>query len=188
MVGNELVEIVNNQPVTSSRQVAEYFRKEHKDVLESIREILVAEFSAARFFYKTTYENRGKQYPEYLMNRDGFALLAMGFRGKKALRWKIRYIQAFNEMQERLEKAGSSKRDELRRKMGVYTGKRGTTFPMGWATLYRILSVRHGFNLKEQADAEKMKPLDYIEKYGLIDEALSLADDLIGLFEIRLPI
>lgn len=44
-------------------------------------------------FYETTFENRGKQYPMYLMNRDGFSLLVMGFTGKAALEWKLKYIQ-----------------------------------------------------------------------------------------------
>lgn len=82
---NELVTINGKQVVTSSRNVAEHFEKEHKHVLDSIRAILAAENSAAKFFHETTYENRGKQYPEYLMNRDGFALLVMGFTGKAAL-------------------------------------------------------------------------------------------------------
>lgn len=43
--------------VVSSRQVAESFGKNHKDVLESIRGILAAENSAARFFYESTFEN-----------------------------------------------------------------------------------------------------------------------------------
>ena len=75
-------------PVTTSLIVAEIFEKDHKNVIQSI-ENLVAENSAAKFFYKTTYENRGKQYPMYLMNRDGFSLLVMGFTGEKALRFKI---------------------------------------------------------------------------------------------------
>ena len=74
-----------------------------RHVLEGIREILVAENSAAKLFIESTYENRGKQYPEYLMNRDGFTLLAMGFTGKKALEWKLKYIQAFNAMEEQLK-------------------------------------------------------------------------------------
>ena len=92
-----------NQPVVSSRQLSKHFGKEHKDVLKGIREILVAENSAAKLFIESSYENRGKQYPEYLMNRDGFTLLAMGFTGKKALEWKLKYIQAFNAMEEQLK-------------------------------------------------------------------------------------
>lgn len=100
---SDLVRINSNQVVTDSRSVAEHFEKQHKDVLESIRGILAAENSATRFFYETTYENRGKQYPMYLMNRDGFSLLVMGFTGSKALEWKIKYINAFNAMEKALK-------------------------------------------------------------------------------------
>lgn len=99
----QLVVINNNQIVVSSKEIAEHFGKQHKDVLENIHNILVAEFSAAKFYQETTYQNRGKDYKEYLMNRDGFSLLAMGFTGKKALQWKLKYIEAFNEMEETLK-------------------------------------------------------------------------------------
>lgn len=92
----------NGEPVASSRQIAENFGKEHKHVLDAVKN-LVAENSAAKsMFYETTFENRGKQYPMYLMNRDGFSLLVMGFTGKAALEWKLKYIQAFNEMEKKL--------------------------------------------------------------------------------------
>ena len=98
----QLVQIENNQVVVSSRQIAKDFGKQHKHVLDSIRDILAAENSATKFFYESTYDNRGKEYPEYLMNRDGFSLLVMGFTGSKALEWKVRYIQAFNAMEAKL--------------------------------------------------------------------------------------
>lgn len=97
-----LVELRNNQVVVSSRKVAENFGKNHKHVLDSIREILVAENSATKFFQETRHEYRGRTFPEYLMNRDGFSLLVMGFTGKKALEWKLKYIDAFNQMEEHL--------------------------------------------------------------------------------------
>ena len=92
----------NGELVVSSRQVAKNFGKEHKHVLESVRTILAAENSATKFFYESTFTNRGKQYPEYLMNRDGFSLLVMGFTGEKALEWKVKYINAFNAMEQEL--------------------------------------------------------------------------------------
>lgn len=94
----------NEQLVTSSRKVAEKFEKEHKNVIQSIREILAAEISATKFFYETTYTNRGKEYPEFLMNRDGFSLLVMGFQGAKAMKWKLEYIEAFNGMEDMLKR------------------------------------------------------------------------------------
>jgi anti-repressor protein len=104
----------SGEPVASSRQVAENFGKEHKDILESIRQILAAENSATKsMFYETTFENRGKQYPMYLMNRDGFTLLAMGFTGKAALEWKLKYIAAFNEMEKKLTEQPQLTRSQL---------------------------------------------------------------------------
>ncbi len=99
---NELVKIKNNQVVVSSRQVAEKFGKFHKDVLENIRNILAAENSATKFYQEATHEYRGQKFPEYIMNRDGFSLLVMGFTGKDALHWKMKYIAAFNEMEAKL--------------------------------------------------------------------------------------
>ena len=100
---NELVKIKNNQVVVSSRQVAEKFGEEHRNVLANIKEIISAENSALTFYQENTYKaGTGKSYPEYLMNRDGFSLLVMGFTGKDALHWKMKYIAAFNEMEAKL--------------------------------------------------------------------------------------
>lgn len=69
----ELVKIENNQVVVSSRDVAEKFGKEHKHVLDSIRQLITAENSAMQLFQEVTYktEENGRSYPEFLMNRDG---------------------------------------------------------------------------------------------------------------------
>lgn len=97
---NDLVILHERQAVTTSLKVAEVFDKQHKHVLDSI-ENLVAQNSAAKsFFSADSYENRGKQYPMYYMNRDGFTLLAMGFTGSKAMEFKLAYIQAFNQMEQ----------------------------------------------------------------------------------------
>lgn len=55
---NGIVEVVNDQVVVSSRQIADNFGKEHKDVLYAIREILTAENSAAKFFIESSYSSR----------------------------------------------------------------------------------------------------------------------------------
>ncbi|WP_264460670.1 Rha family transcriptional regulator [Lacticaseibacillus paracasei] len=109
---NELVIMHNKQAVTTSLRVAEVFGKDHKHVLETISN-LAAEKSAAKFFSEATYDNRGKQYPMYYMNRDGFTLLAMGFTGKKALQFKIKYIQAFNSMEATLKRLPAGKLDPV---------------------------------------------------------------------------
>ena len=95
---------VLNQLVTSSQIVAAYFEKKHCDVLRIINNIKTQNCVLTSMFYTASYKTgTGKRYPMYFMNRDGFSLLAMGFTGKKALEWKIRYIQAFNEMERKLK-------------------------------------------------------------------------------------
>ena len=89
-------------PITSSLLVAEKFEKDHKNILRDI-ENLAAQNCAAKFFHKSAYENRGKSYPMFLMTRDGFSLLAMGFTGGKALQFKIAFIEKFNKMESTLK-------------------------------------------------------------------------------------
>ena len=97
----------NDQVLTNSLLVAEKFGKEHKHVLDAIRELIqgCAETSADPMFVETIYvnEQNRQEYPMFVMNRDGFTLLAMGFTGKKALKFKLDYIAAFNAMERSLK-------------------------------------------------------------------------------------
>lgn len=105
--------------VTTSLKVAEVFEKEHRHVLDAIRN-LVAENSAAKFFTETTYKNRGKEYPMYEMDRDGFSLLVMGFTGEKAMKWKLKYIEAFNSMENELRRIYTERQQwQIERDKGV---------------------------------------------------------------------
>ncbi|MFV0587534.1 Rha family transcriptional regulator [Bacteroides reticulotermitis] len=104
---NELVFKGNNdQALTSSLLVAEKFGKNHRDVLESIRNLVAENSAASLLFAESQYENRGKMYPMYIMNRDGFTLLVMGFTGKDALQFKLDYIHAFNQMEQTIKSGG----------------------------------------------------------------------------------
>lgn len=106
---NELVTLYKNQLVTDSRQVAEHFGKEHRHVLDAIRNLekgMPKIGQTPLMFYKSTYinEQNGQTYPRYLMNRDGFSLLVMGFTGKAALEWKLKFLEAFNAMEKEIRK------------------------------------------------------------------------------------
>lgn len=107
----------NGEPVASSRQIAENFEKNHRDVLKAIETLEggLRKTSHTPMFYKTeyTHEQNGQTYPMYLMNRDGFSLLVMGFTGKAALEWKLKYIQAFNAMEKKLAQRPQLSRSEL---------------------------------------------------------------------------
>ena len=95
----------NDQVITTSLLVAETFEKEHRNVLKAIRKLMSAtNVAVAQMFDETTYVNeQGKEQPMFFMNRDGFTLLAMGFSGERALKFKVDYINAFNAMEEELK-------------------------------------------------------------------------------------
>lgn len=99
-----LVTVVNENVVVSSRDVAEHFGKQHKNVMQAIENMKAENSALIKMFYPSTYKVDGnrKSYPMYLMNRDGFSLLVMGFTGAKALEWKLKYIEAFNAMEKEL--------------------------------------------------------------------------------------
>lgn len=107
---------VNDQALTNSLLVAKSFGKEHKHVLDSIRKLIegCAEISADPMFEETSYVNKqnGQTYPMYLMNRDGFTLLVMDFKGKKAMQFKLEYINAFNNMEAQI-KASQKPKSQL---------------------------------------------------------------------------
>lgn len=86
--------------VVSSRVIAERFDKQHQHVTQAIENLISENSLVKNMFYRSHYEtDRGRLYKEYLMNRDGFSLLVMGFTGKEALEWKVKYIDAFNRME-----------------------------------------------------------------------------------------
>lgn len=101
----------SNQPLTNSKLVAEVFGKEHKHVREAIKKLLTtAENSTVhQMFSESTYLNgQNKEQPMFVMNQDGFTLLAMGFNGKKAMEFKLKYIEAFNAMKRQIEQSKPS--------------------------------------------------------------------------------
>lgn len=111
----ELINIKNDEAVTTSIQVAEKFSKRHDNVMQAIINLLKNK-EAENFFHKSNYKDeRNRSYPMYYMNRDGFSLLAMGFTGKKAIEWKIKYIEAFNTMESILNEKKSAEWIETRR-------------------------------------------------------------------------
>lgn len=112
-----ILSMQNGEPVVSSRQIAESFEKRHDHVMRDIEDIMrgLPKNGDTPMFYKTEYvhEQNGQSYPMYLMNRDGFTLLAMGFNGKAALEWKLKYIAAFNEMEKKLTEQPQLTRSQL---------------------------------------------------------------------------
>lgn len=90
----------NNSIYTTSLDIADKFNKRHDNVTKIIKNYLATIADTHSMFVEDQYENRGKLYPMYKMNRDGFSLLVMGFSGQLAEEWKVKYIKAFNRMEQ----------------------------------------------------------------------------------------
>lgn len=88
-------------PIVSSRNVAAIFNKEHYNVLRDIEELDCSKgFNDLNFELVRYKDRKGERRPEYLMTKDGFIFLVMGYRSKKAAVFKEAYINRFNEMEQ----------------------------------------------------------------------------------------
>lgn len=111
---NELLEIVserNGVPITTSRKIAQAFEKEHKNVLRDIENILIDDEFSRLNFELSNYKSRGKRYPEYILTKNGFTLLVMGYTGEKAMRFKKAYICQFDAMEKFIKSIQAAKMD-----------------------------------------------------------------------------
>lgn len=118
---NNLVIMKDQQAVTSSLQVAEVFEKEHKNVLRDISTLDLDRLNFEQMFLEGTEpDSYGRDRKVIYMNRDGFTLLAMGFTGKKALEFKLKYIEAFNQMEAQIKIDTKNLSPELQMFKGLF--------------------------------------------------------------------
>lgn len=101
----------NGQPFCDSLQIAETFGKTHDNVLRDIKNLECSEHFSLLNFEERNYKNRGKKYPKYFLTKDGFTFLVMGYRGKKAARFKEAYINRFNQMESFIKSLLATKED-----------------------------------------------------------------------------
>ena len=157
----QLVRIENKQIVTDSRSVAEHFGKAHKHVLETITKLVSGDWPkiGPMFFETTMPDSYGRQQKAYLMNRDGFSLLVMGFTGKKALEWKLKYIEAFNNMEEEL------------------TNKKTMVIPKDYPSALRALANEYERSQKLLAENKYMFPkAEFYDTVASTESLLSMGE------------
>ena len=105
-------------PVVSSRKIAEVFEKRHADVLrdievgiENLNKADERKFALINFLISTYKDERNRKQPEFILPKDGFVYLTMGYSGKKATRFKVAYINRFNEMESFIKNLYEAKAD-----------------------------------------------------------------------------
>ena len=92
----------NGEIFTTSLLIADRFGKQHKNVIRGIEQLPRDEFWRLNFEPSNYIDDRNKTQPMYKISRDGFAILAMRFTGKKAYEWQVKFIEAFNKMEKHL--------------------------------------------------------------------------------------
>lgn len=138
---NELIEIENGQPVTTSLKVAEIFGKLHKNVLRDIQEKILpyvsGDFAQLNFEPSSYVNEQNKHQPMYYITRDGFTMVAMGYTGAKAMKFKEAYINEFNKMEAMLQKRRPNNEDLIDQAATKITAK---LFPQFVKTVSATLS------------------------------------------------
>nr|WP_320024999.1 phage regulatory protein/antirepressor Ant [uncultured Acetobacterium sp.] len=126
---NDLINIENKDGLlfVSSREIAERFDKRHNDVvkvIESKIHILTTEnFVVNTYFIESSFLHNGNEYKEFLLTRDGFSFIAMGFTGSKADIWRLRYIEAFNQMENEIKRMSQPQGEEFLAQAVLYAQK-----------------------------------------------------------------
>lgn len=201
-----LVEITgskdNEQLTTTSRIVAEVFEKEHKNVIRDIEELIQKDrLNFELMFILSSYQDTyGRDQKAYLMNRDGFSLLAMGFTGDKAIKFKLDFISAFNAMEKELKRIYAERQqwvierekgklvrhiltDTIKMKVAESPHKK-FMYPNYTKLIYKLLFGKSFEELKEQYGIKGKESLrDYLasEELKELEEMEMLISSLIGL-------
>lgn len=179
---NELVYLKNGEAVCDSLQVAGKFRKTHYHVIRDIENLIggISKIGGTHYFKKSYYvnEQNGQRYPKYFMSRDGFSLLAMGFTGKKALEWKLQYINAFNQMENFIKEKATETWVETRKsgkltrkaetdtiqKLVQYAKEQGSTHAdMLYMTYSKLANKMSGIQKRDEATVTQLNNLSLME-------------------------
>lgn len=138
--------VTEGRPVTSSIKVAEYFGKEHYNVLRNIEDLLKKAPDLRGLNFEGAREIRHlgatvREVPVYYMDRKGFCLLAMGFAGAKALAFKSAFYDEFDRMESALKSVQAPELIDAaqQREIQVAVRKRAGKVRENYRVLYRAL-------------------------------------------------
>lgn len=174
-----------------SLYVAKYFEKRHDNVIRDIENLDCSEEFRLLNFEESSYKNeQGKKQPCYYMTRDGFVFLAMGYRGKKAARFKELYIRRFNEMESMISTLITARNDfsELTESIKfIKPDAKAHTYSNECNMLNRIITgystkdfrerngIQKGESIRPYMDKHQLKLLEVLQKVdiGLLYSGLS---------------
>lgn len=194
---NPIVFTKDGEVFANSRDVASFFGKQHGHVMRDIDSLITSEPKLGlSTFGQTKYveAQNGQAYRSYDMGRDGFTLIAMGFTGSKALKWKLRYIEAFNAMEAELRRIATSgptidlnDPGALRGLLLTYSEKamelerQVKELLPSQEALNRLAQAEGSFCITDAAKALQMRPSDlfnWLRQNGWIYKRVGSAHDL----------
>lgn len=115
--------IVSGEPMTTSVAIAGHFEKIHRNVVRDIQSVIVQQddltFTNKHFVRSEYIDAKGRTYPMYRMTELGFSLVAMGFTGAKAAKWKRVYAETFIAMRTAITKRASALAQEAPQQVTV---------------------------------------------------------------------
>lgn len=95
--------VKDGQIMTTSLDLANFFDKKHKHILEAVINLgCPSDFTGPNFRPSTYKDPTNRSLPMLEITRKGFVLLAMGFTGERAMEFKIAYLEAFDLMEAEL--------------------------------------------------------------------------------------
>lgn len=168
-------DIENQKAFITSFDIAEVFQKQHKHILRDIQALPDDEFRKSNFGLSSELRKHGffeRDSKYYKITKDGFSLLAMGFTGEKAYKWKILFIEAFNKIEQSLR----NKIIELACLQKDYQTQKDSTSLIDIET--KINSLLNDFK-KEKNLQEKIEELQE-DKIELKDQIINLQTEIIA--------
>lgn len=189
---NDLVIQRNDEAVTTSLKVAEIFHKRHDAILRDIRSLDCSdEFTAHNFVESRYKDSSGKYNQMFYLTKDGFTFLVMGYRGKKAAKFKESYIKAFNKMEKLLTEKATTEWLETRQQGKItrnaetdmikqlveYAKHQGSKHPDKLYLVYSKLANEYaGIDTRDNATISQLNMLSIYEGIALnmIREGMAL--------------
>lgn len=151
-----VVNLINNQVLTTSINIADFFNKQHKEVLRKIEKLLPEmpqNFTERNFTLSKYQDSTGRENPMYLLTKKAFTFLAMGFTGTKANQFKLAYIDAFEAMEETIKKqqqkqlpktsalSTASDRKEIFSLVGKWAKQKGLFHKDCWKAIHKEFAL-----------------------------------------------
>ena len=112
---NPTLKLINGKAICTSLQIAAHFERRHTHVLRDIETLLqqLPKINQPSFGLVEYFDGKGESRPMYQLDRDAFTLLAMSFKGKRALQFKLAYLDAFNAMERQLRQQAANPLDAI---------------------------------------------------------------------------